>query len=179
MKSICPALFMMILLLSACNSNGPSSRVDPASRVKIAMHSFSDTATKDTFKLVLAGDKPKDMVFTFTIRPADSRPIYTKVILAKDLLGNYGNELDLDKTKKQIKFLNDEMQLFFQEENFLDPAVTENETPDKNTPDQTFFNELKRSGVAGFQYRLGKESKVYIAWSATSKSVKPYYNCCH
>ena len=74
--------------------------------------------------------------------------------------------------------MQDEMGLFFDEENFLEPAVTADEQPDKNTPDKNFFTELKQSGVNGFKYRLGKESNLYIAWSQQEKKVKTYYECC-
>ena len=71
-----------------------------------------------------------------------------------------------------------ELKLFLDEENFLEPAVTENETPDENTSDKNFYNELKRSGHNGFKYRLSNETEVYIAWSAQKKQVLPYYSCC-
>lgn len=178
MKRISPILFALVLVITACHSNGPAAPVNPASRTKTVLHSFSDTTRQDTFKIVLEGDKPKNMQFIFTITAENGRPIFKKVIMAKDLIDNYKDDLDLGRTKKQVQFLQEEVGLFFEDENFLDPAVTENEQPDKNTPDKNFFAELKRSHLNGFQYRLGKESKIYIAWSAVDKKVKPYYNCC-
>lgn len=180
MNRIYPALLILFtsILINACTDNGPSAKVDPAFRSKTILRSFSDTTKKDTFKIVLKGDQPKNMQFIFTITPEHSAPIYTKIIKGKDLLDNYKDNVDLVKSKKQVQFLQEEVGLFFDEENFLEPAVTENEQPDKNTPDKNFFAELKRTGVNGFQYRLGKESKVYIAWSAAEKKVKPYYDCC-
>jgi serine/threonine-protein kinase RIO1 len=71
-----------------------------------------------------------------------------------------------------------EYKLFLDDENFLEPAVTENETPDQYTPDKKFHNELKQSALNGFKYRTGKETNIYIAWSEKEKRVKPYYNCC-
>jgi hypothetical protein len=178
MKPICSCLFIFSLFLASCSNNNKAVQIDPASRIKTALRSFSDTAKLDTFKVILKGDRPKQMELVFTITPASGIPVYTKVIKATELLDNYKEDLDLGKEKKQVQFLQEELGLFFEEENFIEPAVTETEEPDKNTPDKNFFTELKRTGVNGFKYRLGKESKVYIAWSAAEGKVKPYYECC-
>lgn len=171
-------LIMPAIFFAACNSGDKSDEKSVPPRSITTLHSFTDTTKLDTFKLVLKGEKPKNMELIFTITPAGSKPVYTKIIKAKELLDNYKEGLDLGREKKQIKFIEEELDLFFAEENFLEPAVTETEEPDKNTPDKNFFAELKRTGLNGFQYRLGKESKVYIAWSAADRKTKPYYECC-
>lgn len=174
-----PLYFFLVplLLLAACHPNKPVP-IDPAKRLSITLRSFSDTTKKDTFKIVLKGEKAADMALIFTITPPGSKPIYTKTLLAKELLNNYKETVDLGKEKKQVQFMEDELHGFFEEENFLEPAVTAQEQPDKNTPDKNFFSELKTSGLNGFKYRTGKESKIYIAWSAKDQKVKPYYECC-
>jgi len=171
-------LLILCTFLTACSNSGKDAHIPDTSRTKTVLWSFTDTLKLDTFKLVLKGNKPKNMEFIFTITPADGKAVYSKIIKAKELLDNYKEDLDLGKEKKQITFIKEELNLFFEEENLLEPAVTETEEPDKNTPDKKFFEELKRSGVNGFQYRIGKESKIYIAWSTAEKKVKPYYECC-
>lgn len=178
MKPTCSALFILSLFLLACNRPEPAAKIDPSSRSKTVLRSFTDTAKLDTFKILLKGDHPKDMELVFTITPDNGVPVFTKVLKGTELLDNYKESLDLKKEKKQVQFLQEEVGLFFDEENFLEPAVTETEEPDKNTPDKNFFAELKKTGVNGFKYRLGKESKVYIAWSIAEGKVKPYYECC-
>ena len=179
MKSIYSALLLLSLFLTACHSSEPVQTIDPAKRLKIALRSFTDTTTKDTFKVILKGEKPAEMALLFTITPPGQHtPIYTKMLNAKELLNNYKESLDLGKEKKKVQFMEDELNLFFEDENFIEPAVTPTEQSDKNTPDKNFFEELKTSGLNGFKYRTGKESKVYIAWSARDKKVKPYYECC-
>lgn len=173
--------FSILFLISFCMASCRQEKVpgiDPASRTKVALRSFTDTTTLDTFKIVLKGERPKNMELVFTITTPAGKNIYTKVLKATALLDNYKDNVDLGKEKKQVKFLQDELGLFLDEENFLEPAVTEDEQPDKNTPDKIFFAELKQSGLNGFKYRLGKESNVYIAWSAKASQVKPYYECC-
>lgn len=171
-------LLMLSMFLTACSGPGKDTHIPDASRTKTVLWSFTDTVKLDTFKLVLKGDKPKNMEFIFTITPSDGKPVYSKIIKTKELLDNYKEDLDLGKEKKQVNFIKEELNLFFDEENLLEPAVTESEEPDKNTPDKKFFAELKQSGLNGFQYRTGKESKIYIGWSASEKKVKPYYECC-
>ncbi|MCX2483953.1 hypothetical protein [Pedobacter sp. MR2016-24] len=176
MTKIFIGLASISLFFSACNNDQASKII--TSKVKTELRSFTDTSKLDTFKIVLNGDKPKNMELVFTITPAGASPVYTKILKAKDLLDNYKETLDLAKEKKQFEFVQQEMDLFFEDENFLEPAVTDTEQPDQNTPDKNFFAELKLSGLNGFKYRLGKESKVYIAWSNTEKKTKVYYQCC-
>ncbi len=168
--------FMVMLLFAACNSDNQGKQI--GNRTKTALRPFSDTAKSDTFRIVLNGNKPKDMELVFTIHKAGGAVIYTQTLKATALLDNYKETLDLDKEKQQIQFMQEELNLFFEDENFIEPAVTETEEADENTPDKSFFAELKKSSLNGFKYRLGKESKVYIAWSEKEKKVKVYYQCC-
>ncbi|CAM4078657.1 hypothetical protein SAMN06265348_102364 [Pedobacter westerhofensis] len=177
MRNAFLTLTLLCLFFTACRQE-KAAKIDPASRTKVALRSFSDTTTLDTFKIVLNGDKPKEMELVFTITTPSGKNIYTKILKATALLDNYKDNVDLGKEKKQVQFLEDELGLFLDEENFLEPAVTADELPDKNTPDKIFFGELKKSGLNGFKYRLGKESNVYIAWSDKEQKVKPYYECC-
>lgn len=177
MKYAFPILCIFCLFFTACQQEKPV-HIDPASRTKVSLWSFSDNARLDTFKIVLNGERPKDMELVFTITTPSGQHIYTKILKATALLDNYKGNVDLGKEKKQVQFMQDELSIFLDEENFLEPAVTDAELPDKNTPDKVFFAELKKSGLNGFKYRLGKESNVYIAWSGTAGKVKPYYQCC-
>lgn len=167
-------------LLSACTGNSKPGKdeLDAFAKGKTILKAFTDTVKLDTFKVVLNGDEPKNMVMTFTITAHDGKQVFKKDFKATDLIDNYQSTLELKKDSKQKKFITEEYNLFFEDENFLEPAVTENETPDENTPDKAFFEELKRSGLNGFQYRLSNENKVYIAWSDKDQQVLPYYSCC-
>lgn len=159
----------------ACNSGNKSiGKTAPQVLVK----PFSDSLQADTFKVVLEGEKLKDLKMSFTITTATGQQIYHKDFKAMDLIDDYKTSVDLEKERTQISFIKDEYKLFFDEENFLEPAVTENEEPDQHTPDLAFYQELKKSGLNGFKYRSGKENSVYIAWSELEKKVKIYYQCC-
>ncbi|WP_316811500.1 hypothetical protein [Pedobacter heparinus] len=176
MKNYLILILFAFGLLMACSS--PDQQKLGKTADKMVLKPFSDSLKADTFKVALIGATLKDIAIRFTITSYHGQLIYSKDFKATDLIANYKSSVDLKKERTQLAFIKDEYQLFLEEENFLEPAVTENEQPDKNTPDINFYNELKQSALNGFKYRSGKETSVYIAWSETEKKVKPYYNCC-
>ena len=177
MKQLTPGFFLCMFFLLACNS-GPKETIAETDAEKTVVKFFSDSLQADTFKVKLQGSNPKQMHLDFSIHSYKGKEIYQIKIKAEDLFKNYDATIDLGKKRNQIKFLKEEMGRFFDEENFMEPAITEQETPDQYVPDKAFYNELKASGLNGFIYRLGKENKVYIAWSEKDQRVKPYYACC-
>lgn len=164
--------------LVACSGSGTKETIPAAEQQNIMVRPFSDSLKADTFKVRIEGSKPKDMQLAFSIRSFEGRQIYHASIRATDLFKNYDATINLDKKNNQLKFLKEEISRFFDEENFMEPAVTEQESPDQHVPDKAFFEQLKTDRLNGFIYRLGKEQKIYIAWSVTEKKVKPYYVCC-
>jgi hypothetical protein len=166
-----------ILLLSACTTK-PTSDTKEDTTVKTLTKSFSDTTTLDTFQITLTGKKPKNMLLTFTIKNSEGKEIYREELQASALLANYKETVDLGKERMQREFMLEELNYFLDDENFLEPAVTAEETADQYTPDKAFYNELKGTNFNGFKYRISKETKIYIAWSEKDQQVKTYYKCC-
>lgn len=177
MKIFTFPLIASILFLAACNTT-PTTDPNKSSAVKTLTKSFSDTTTLDTFEVSLSGKKPKNMVLTFKIKNSEGKEIYQQVLQASALLDNYKETVDLGKEKMQRDFMLQELNFFLDEENFLEPAVTADETPDQHTPDEAFYHELKGTSFNGFKYRISKETKIYIAWSEKDQRVKIYYKCC-
>lgn len=164
-------------LLAACNGPGKETiSTDDLQKTKIIP--FSDSLQADTFKIEVEGSKPKEMQLAFTITSYAGKQIYNIKIQAAELFKNYNATINLDKKNNQIKFLKEEMNRFFDEENFMEPAITDQENPDQYVPDKAFYQELKQSQLNGFSYRLGKDKKIYIAWSRSKNKVIPYYICC-
>jgi hypothetical protein len=174
MKFPLSLLLFCAFSIAACNSKSNKSQ----NVEKTKLQAFTDTVQLDTFKIALVGDEIKDMKLLFTITTKNGEQVYKKEILADELLKSYLATADLKNEEKKIKFLNDEVNFFFEDEHFLIPAITQQEKPDNNTPDKAFYEELKASQLNGFSYRLGKDTNVYIAWSAKDKKVKIYYKCC-
>ena len=114
----------------------------------------------------------------FTIITHNGIEIYKDELKANALLKNFIKSADIKDEAKKVKFLEDEANYFFAEEHFLVPAVLTTEIADKNVPDKAFYEELKKSQLNGFSYRLSKDLNIYLAWSAIDKKVKVYYKCC-
>ena len=174
------AILLSAALLYSCGTADEKGREQISSDETFAMvvKPFSDSLKTDTFRLRLLGEKPKDMQLSFTITSFEGRKIYDIKIDAQELFKNYDVE-NLNKQKNQIQFLKDEVGRFLDDENFMEPAVTEQENPDANVPDKKFYEELKKTQLNGFSYRLGKDKKRYIAWSDKENKVKLYYSCCN
>jgi hypothetical protein len=169
-----PIWVALFFAIAACNT---SKKVEPTPE-KTLLQAFSDTLQKDTFKVMLQGKESKDMSLIFTITNAKGTQIYKEEIKAETLLKSYLASEDLEKEGDKIKFLNEEVNFFFDEEHFLIPAVTPEEKPDNNAPDKAFYDELKQTKLNGFAYSLGKDKQLYIAWSVKEQRVKVYYKCC-
>ncbi|MET3113543.1 hypothetical protein AAKU52_001268 [Pedobacter sp. CG_S7] len=178
MKYIILNLIILAFFLSSCNNKSEKQLINSGELIKTSTAFFSDSFRADTFKVVLKGKEPKKMLLTFNIITAEGIEIYKKVFKARDLIHNYKETVDLRKKNKQQSFITGEFDFFLDEENFLWPAITSDQKPDQHSPDKYFFKELQDSQLNGFKYRISKETKVYIAWSAKERRVKVYYYCC-
>lgn len=168
-------LFLFIVVIFAsCNSNKKVEAIP----VKTKRYAFTDTTKLDTFKITLTGDQSKNMNLEFTIVNFNGKQIYKEDIKAEKLLKSYLASEDLKKEDEKIKFLNEQINIFFDDERFLEPAITEDQKPDSNTPDKAFYDELKQTKLNGFYYSLGKDISIYVAWSVKEQKVKIYYKCC-
>jgi|GEM_PF-362739 len=180
MKKISIFLLLSITSLISCTSEQKEKKesLEFKNVNQSITKSFSSLKTVDTFKIELTGRKPEDMVLKFTIINTGGKEIYNIKIKGTELLGSTDPNIDLSKEKDQITFLKTIAEDFFSDDNFLEPAVMPENKADNYTPDKILYEELKKSGLNGFKYRLGKENNIYIAWSEKEQKVKIYYNCC-
>lgn len=173
MKNLSLFLLIAIAFFYACNHKSSSSgTTDLANLENTTTTPFTDTVKLDTFKVALIGKTSKESVLSFKIVSYEGKEIYTTNINGHELV-NENTKLKTEADK--MTFLRKEVQYFFEEEHFLWPAVMPEEQADNNVPDKDFYNELKQTQLNGFNYRLGKEAKVYIAWSVKDNKVKVYY----
>jgi hypothetical protein len=175
MKHYFCLLLLAVFFIACSDSKKTETTLDTK---KVALQPFTDTLKLDTFKIELKGKESKNMILLFTITSFKGTQVYQQEIKAQDLLDGYLASSALKKEEEKIKFINDEINYFFDEEHFLIPAVTPEEKPDNNVPDKAFYNELKQTNLNGFDYRLGKDTKIYIAWSIKAQKTKVYYKCC-
>ena len=180
MKRTSITLLLLTIVFFACNSDSKkqTNAIEFKNVNQSLAKSFSDLKRLDTFKIELTGRKPEEMVLNFTIKNADGKEIYNTKIKGTELLGSTDPNVDLSKEKDQIIFLKTIADDFFSDDNFLEPAVIQEDKADNYTPDKALYEELKKSGLNGFKYRLGKENNIYIAWSEKEQKVKIYYKCC-
>lgn len=166
-------LLVSFIVCSCTNRDKSFYKVD--SKVT---QSFSSLNNLDTFKIELTGTKSVDMVLHFTITNSQGKKIYATDINGTDIIKNTDPNVDLVDEKDQIKFLEAVADDFFGEDDFLEPAVLPEDVADNNVPDKHFYDQLKKTGLNGFKYRLGKETNLYIAWDNEAQKVKIYYKCC-
>lgn len=180
MKKTLYLLICSIGLLVACQNDNSdkSSAIEFKNVNQVFTKSFSNLKTVDTFKIELSGKKAADIILHFTIKNAAGQEIYSEDLKGKDLVDNTDPNVDLSKEKAQLIYLKTIASDFFAEDNFLEPAVMPDDKADNNAPDKALYEELKKSGLNGFKYRLGKESNLYIAWSEKEQKIKVYYKCC-
>ncbi len=184
MRNLIAALSLILLVaFMGCSSEKKEQTAADSTKVanfssQTVKHKFSDTTAEDTFEVRLTGETPETMEVLFTITSHTGEKIYDLTIKGTDLLGSTDPNVDLREQSAQIAFIKNIAADFLDEDKFLEPAVTQDQMADDYTPDKTFHEELKKTGLDGFRYRLGKENNYYIAWSVSEKKVKVYYNCC-
>jgi hypothetical protein len=168
-------LIICLLIFFSCTNKKIESNKNIHSSVN---QSFSDLNKLDTFKIDLEGTKPNEMVLLFKIINHEGKEIYNAKIKGTDVIADTDPNLDLTKEKTQIAFLKTITDEFFGDDDFLEPAVMPDDVADNNVPDKAFYEQLKKTGLNGFKYRIGKEKNFYIAWDDLNKKVKVYYSCC-
>ena len=168
MKNINLLAFIAIFFASSCTSKPTEvTHVE-----KTITTPFTDTVKLDTFKVSLQKTTSKGNALIFKIIAYQGKEIYQTNIQTDALIKANDN---LKTERDKMKFLTNEVQYFFEDEHFLWPAVMPNEQADKNVPDKAFHDELKQTKLNGFNYHIGKDAKVYIAWSVKEQKVKVYY----
>ena len=168
MKNINLLAFIAIFFASSCTSKPTEvTHVE-----KTTTTPFTDTVKLDTFKVSLQKTTSKGNALIFKIIAYQGKEIYQTNIQTDALIKANDN---LKTERDKMKFLTNEVQYFFEDEHFLWPAVMPNEQADKNVPDKAFHDELKQTKLNGFNYHIGKDAKVYIAWSVKEQKVKVYY----
>ncbi|MES2419153.1 MAG: hypothetical protein V4541_13280 [Bacteroidota bacterium] len=178
MKKTYFLVVFIFLIIAACttkpaaDSSAVSIKID-----KTTIMPFTDSLKADTFKVHLTGSTPNNSSLAFTITSFKGIVIYKASISGIDMLKNE-TAAALKKDSERMKFLQNEVNYFFDEEHFLIPAVLPSEKPDKNVPDKAFYEELKHTALNGFNFSGEKGVKIYIAWSVKEQKVKVYYKCC-
>lgn len=180
---------LSIVILLSCSSKKESNNI-LQSPVKIeaserAMHSvvkeyfFSSKQIKDQFRIELTGRDTLNGKVKFQILTQAGDSIYSTEFESSALIDHAlpPNSTDTDKGKYIIKRMNE----FFNEDNFVKPAIGSKEVYDKDyygVVDEATWKELRRGEVVGFYYLLWEGDQVWIAFFNRDKKVIKYKTCC-
>jgi hypothetical protein len=170
MKSI-PLLFILFIFAFTVDGNNVRYKVERE-------HQFSSTESKDKFQIVLTGDDIINGEVNLIILSTAGDTIFTESFPSRYLIG-YGLFGEEDTKEKKESYILKRMNEFFDEGNFSQPAIRENESCDPDYSDCEIWDALKKDQTTiGFHYLIGEERSCSIAYSKILKRVVKYFCCC-
>ena len=142
------------------------------------MHAFSKIDNKDEFYICIKGKSILDGKMIFKITKSDGTELLNEEFPSYLLMG-YGFEGDMNSAKDKEDYIKSRIKDFFNENNFMYPAIKSDENFDEDYSDKEIWNEIKSDlTVIGFSYLIGEEDGRKIAFSKNKGKVVMYFNCC-
>lgn len=143
----------------------------------IVTHMFSNIEYPDTFKIWIQGNNLLKSNVHFEIINYCGEMIYS-IEFKSNLLLNYGIDSDTTDAAKET-FIKQRILTFFNEENFMSPAIKDGEPFDQDYSDKAIWDDINsQKNSIGFYYLIGEEDGRSIAYSKKLKKVVMYFNCC-
>lgn len=142
------------------------------------LHKFSQVNEKDEFYICIKGKSIIEGKVVFKIISNGGIEILKEEFPAY-LLMNYGFEGDLDSKKDREDYMKMRISKFFDEDNFISPAIEKDDVLDVEYSQEEIWNEIQSDQTAiGFYFLIGEEDGRSIAYSKKTEKVVMYYNCC-
>lgn len=142
-----------------------------------ALHYFSSTVEKDTFKIIVTGQSIKDGQFKFQIITKAGQLILDESYETTMLL-DYGLK-DKPNDNEIEEYIKARIDKFFNEDNFHQPAISKTDTFDKDYSEKEIWDDIIADQTSiGFYYLIGEEAGQQIAFSKKLGKVVSYFNCC-
>lgn len=142
------------------------------------MHAFSQIDNKDEFYICIKGKSILDGKMIFRITKSDGTELLNEEFPSYLLMG-YGFEGDLNSKNDKEDHIKSRIKDFFNESNFIYPAIKSDETFDQDYSDKEIWDEIKSDKtIIGFSYLIGEEDGRKIAFSKKKGKVIMYFNCC-
>jgi len=142
------------------------------------MHSFSQMDKKDEFYICIKGKSILDGKMIFKIIKSDGTEILNEEFPSCFLLG-YGFAGDKNSVKDKEDYIKSRITDFFNEKNFLHPAIQPGESFDEDYSDKEIWDEIKSDQTSiGFSYLIGEEDLRMISFSKKKRKVVMYFSCC-
>ncbi len=149
----------------------------------ITTHLFSDSIQLDTFKLQLVSGTALDGKMLFEVVDHSGGVIYSESFETNYLLGygiqNYFHIVDTVRPTPEMmdEYIHHRIAHFFDEENFIQPAIGSDKVFDPKFANSPIISELlDRPNAIGFAYLIGKEDARKIAYSRKQKKAVVYFN---
>jgi hypothetical protein len=142
-------------------------------------HFFSNPIEKDTFKLHMSGENILTSIIDFTIISTSGDTIFYHRFKSQDLIG-YGL-IDIESPSKEQKenFILGRFYNFFNDSNFISPAISPDEELDDEFYDAQYFENIKKQkDCVSFYYLLGEEYMRRIVYLRDQKKVVEFWACC-
>ena len=144
-------------------------------------HEFSSVSSPDLFKLIVRGKNIFDAVVTFQILNANGKKIYDEHFTVGELMefGSAETDKAYKRSKEDSVFIIGVLSQFFDERNFLRPAIKDSSEMKDNYSSFEDWNIIwQEKTPIGFSYQLGAEDGRCIAYSLKKKKVILYFTCC-
>jgi hypothetical protein len=136
-------------------------------------HKFSSPENTDIFKLSLTGSSILEGKITFEISDINNQTIFSNNFSATDLLYDGGDVIKERKAKEDTIVAR--IKRFFENENFISPAIDNSEEFDSDNSTKEIWEDIKsdKSSV-GFMYSYGYEGTYQIAYSKKKRKILTY-----
>ncbi|MFC2152534.1 hypothetical protein ACFLSE_08405 [Bacteroidota bacterium] len=141
------------------------------------VHYFSNQQEKDTFRLTLTGNSFIEGQINFEIINSKGKRIYHETFKSKFLIGYGLMEFEKPTVSEKTNYIAKRMEEFFNESNFIEPAIPKKEQFDEdNYKKESFYKIQKNEKSIGFSYVIGEENIRSI--TVVDGKVIVFFNCC-
>jgi hypothetical protein len=174
------SLTLLLLTVSACVFGQQDKNIKTIFKVE-KRHNFSLTTNKDLFKLTLKGENIFDGTVYFEIYASNGKKIYDEKFKVAAMMefGTPGTDKAFKRSKEDSSAIIAVMNQFFDEQNFLKPAIKDSlEMKDNYSSFEKWDIIWQERTPIGFHYLLGAEDGRSIAYSTKKKKVILYFTCC-
>lgn len=142
-------------------------------------HYFSNTNTKDIFKLSMKGENLLASKIEFEIISKSGEQIFRHIFKSEDLIGYGLIEIEAPTEKQKEDFILKRFYSFLDESNFESPAIEMNEKLDSDYYNADYFNIIKnQTNCVSFYYLLGEEYMRRIVYLKKEKKTVEFWMCC-
>lgn len=143
------------------------------------LHFFSDPMKKDTFIIHMTGESILASNIEFIIKSAIGDTIFYHRFKSQDLIGYGLIGIESPTIEEKENFILKRFYNFFNESNFISPAISKDEELDEEYFDVEYFNEIQnQTDCVSFYYLLGEEYMRRIVYLRKKKIVIEFWACC-